>query len=280
MRLRVRLIIRSGPLRVSIASGWSAQGGSTHHFIALTNRLNERGIPTRFYGPHNYHLDKCQSDHIQKIRLDQPDDVLIGHFLDLNEAVKELSKVVLNCHESPGLFSLEGKDLSIYEEVVYVSERQREAQGISHPNRIIPPCVNLVAKARSPRRRGQVGVIGSIDRNKQVHVAVESALENEPKDTKVLIIGKTSQKEYFSEKIKPLLSNKRVKILPPYDDKNQMYDMVDAVYSASKSETYGLVLAETKMLGIPYHDLNGASEGNEYWTEEEKIDAWKTLLEL
>jgi len=278
MRVRVRHITGSGHLRISIASGWSAQGGSTQHFVSLTNRLNDRGIPTRFYGPHDWHRDKCQSDHIQNIRLDQPDDVLISHFLDLNDAVKELKKVVLNCHEGPKLYPLEGRDLSVYDEVVYVSDRQRTAQGVSHPNRIIPPSVNLDPRPRTDRRRGQVGVIGSIDRNKQTHIAVETALADEPKNTKVLIIGKATDQEYFSEKIKPLLSNKRVRILPPYDDKNRMYDMVDAVYSASLTETYGLVLAECMMLDIPFHDLNSACQGNEFWTEDEKVDAWLELL--
>lgn len=46
---------------VKILSGWSNKGGSTFAFINLTNELNKNGIDTTFYGPHNWHLDKCKS---------------------------------------------------------------------------------------------------------------------------------------------------------------------------------------------------------------------------
>jgi len=46
---------------VKIVSGWSNRGGSTFAFINLTNALNKAGYDTTFYGPHEWHLDKCKS---------------------------------------------------------------------------------------------------------------------------------------------------------------------------------------------------------------------------
>ena len=46
---------------VKIISGYSEKGGSTTAFINLTNIFNENGIDCVFYGPHQWHLDKCKS---------------------------------------------------------------------------------------------------------------------------------------------------------------------------------------------------------------------------
>ena len=52
---------------IKIISGFSSMGGSTEAFINLTNSLNEKGYETCFYGPHEYHLDKCNSKLIKEI---------------------------------------------------------------------------------------------------------------------------------------------------------------------------------------------------------------------
>ena len=65
---------------VKLLSGWSNPGGSTHHHIALTNLLNSKGVECVFYGPHDYHLDKCKSDTLDKLQLG-PEHILISHFL-------------------------------------------------------------------------------------------------------------------------------------------------------------------------------------------------------
>ena len=73
---------------VKIISGWSDRGGSTFAFINLTNKLNESGIDTTFYGPHPWHLDKCKSGLLdEKFRLSQF-SVLnkeLSFFLDSNK---------------------------------------------------------------------------------------------------------------------------------------------------------------------------------------------------
>ena len=46
---------------IRIITGWSNKGGSTMAFIALTNALNNAGYKTALFGPHTWHLDKCES---------------------------------------------------------------------------------------------------------------------------------------------------------------------------------------------------------------------------
>ena len=57
-------------MKVKIVSGWSNPGGSTAHHISLTNLLNDNGYDCTFYGPHDWHKDKCKSANIQECRLD------------------------------------------------------------------------------------------------------------------------------------------------------------------------------------------------------------------
>ena len=45
---------------VKIVSGISMSGGSTIILINLTNLFNSKGIDTTFYGPHDFHLNKCK----------------------------------------------------------------------------------------------------------------------------------------------------------------------------------------------------------------------------
>ena len=49
---------------IKIISGWSNLGGSTESFIKLCNLFNDNNLECVYYGPHNYHLDKCKSDHL------------------------------------------------------------------------------------------------------------------------------------------------------------------------------------------------------------------------
>ena len=67
---------------VRIVSGWSNPGGSTVAFINLCNLFNNNGIDCTFYGPHDWHLDKCQSSSLNKENplLDTDGASFIFHF--------------------------------------------------------------------------------------------------------------------------------------------------------------------------------------------------------
>ena len=82
---------------IKIVSGYTDKGGSTTAFINLTNFLNENGVDCVFYGPHEWHLNKCKSSLMKDLVYDE-DDIIISHFLDLKER-PNVKKVILSCHE-------------------------------------------------------------------------------------------------------------------------------------------------------------------------------------
>ena len=54
-----------------------------------------------------------------------------------------------------------------------------------------------------------------------------------------------------------------------------MYASVEAVYHASKRETYGLVEAECKAAGVPYR---GVESNPEILSDEDILERWKEVL--
>jgi len=263
---------------VRILSGWTAPGGSTVAFINLTNLLNDNGIDAVFYGPHNWHLDKCRGTDQQSLDTNNKEDVLIAHFVPLRKERPDLHKIVFSCHET-NLYPLKDHTLDAVDTVHYVSERQKEWHGIDKASVVIPNIVK-VGKRKGSHKRGAVGVIGSIDDHKQTHLAIQAAMVSEPKGTKILVFGDVTDMEYFQEHIKPLLKNKRVQLCGVLGDKTKMYSMVDAVYHASKRETYGLIKYECEMHGVPFYDLFDSSSHSECWSEEKILEAWRNCLEL
>ena len=263
---------------VRILSGWSNPGGSTKAFINLTNLFNDNGIDAIFYGPHEWHLDECRASLHQNLDINNPEDILIAHYVPLKEERPNLSKVIFSCHET-NLFPLKEYGMNGVDTVHFVSDSQREWHDIDKDSVVIPNIVK-VGKRKGTHKRNAVGVIGSIDSHKQTRLAIEAALVSEPKETKVLVFGNPTDKSYFEENIKPLLKNKRVKIMRAYKDTTFMYNMIDAVYHASKRETYGLIRHECNFHGIPFNDLFNSSSHSEYWEEEKILEAWKKCLEL
>ena len=108
-------------MKVKIVSGWSNPGGSTTHHINLTNLLNDNGYDCTFYGPHDWHKDKCKSASIQECRLDS-EDILISHFIQLPPA--NVKKHILSCHET-NLFPLRDILPQWYDLIHFVSNYKR-----------------------------------------------------------------------------------------------------------------------------------------------------------
>jgi hypothetical protein len=83
--------------KIKIISGYSEKGGSTTAFINLTNELNKRGYNCTFYGPHKWHLSKCNSDLLSNFKF-ETDDRVICHYINLPKR-PEVRKIVFSCHE-------------------------------------------------------------------------------------------------------------------------------------------------------------------------------------
>ncbi len=255
-------------MQVKIVSGWSNPGGSTLHHIGLTNLLNANGIDCIFYGPHEWHRDKCKSGHISDCKL-TVHDTLISHFIQV--PTRNIKKHILSCHET-NLFRLKDIPTSGYDVIQYVSEFQRDWQGVlDRPHVIIPPRVEQI-QWTSPENK-TAAVIGSIDEHKQTHKAIEMAFEDG--FDKVILYGQVTDPAYFETFIQPKLDH-RVEIRNHEDDKAAMYGSVEAVYHASKRETYGLVEAECKAAGVPFR---GSENNPTILTDEEILRRWQKILD-
>ena len=252
-------------MKVKIVSGWSNPGGSTLHHIGLTNLLNEAGYDCTFYGPHDWHRDKCKSGHISECKLTVY-DTLISHFIQVTTS--NVKKHILSCHET-NLFPLRERQTAGYDAIQYVSNYQKDWHGVDVPYTIIPPRVKKVSWT-SPKNN-IAGVIGSIDEHKQTHKAIEMALSDGFE--KVFLFGQITDQPYFSNFVQPLLD--KVEVHNHQDDKEAMYGSVEAVYHTSKRETYGLVEAECKLSGVPYR---GKENNPVILSDEEILEKWKTIL--
>jgi hypothetical protein len=253
--------------QIKIVSGWSDPGGSTVHFIELCNLLNNNGLDCTFYGPHNWHLDKCKSGTLDDASLVK-DDILISHFINIKVPVE---KHILSCHET-NIFPLKEKDLQSYDIIHFVSNPQKKWHSVNHPSIIIPPVVNKI-KWKDPDNN-VAGVIGNIDNHKQVHLSIKRAIEDG--FNKVLLFGNNNDPEYYNQGIMPWVSRHNVVPCGHEDDREKMYSQISAVYHSSKRETYGLVEAECKLAGIPF---NGPKNNQEVLEKEEILDRWKKVLQ-
>jgi len=258
--------------KVKIVSGWSNPGGSTLHHIGLTNLLNENGFDCTFYGPHEWHMDKCKSGHIKDCKL-TADDILISHFIQI--PVTNVKKHILSCHET-NLFPLSQIDLSTYNLIHFVSNYQKEWHGVNHPNIVIPGVIEKI-KWSNPKNN-TAGVIGSIDEHKQTHVSVQRAFDAGYE--KVLLFGQINDKPYFDKEIAPLLLTKNVSIMNYCDDKEKMYGSIEAVYHSSKRECLPTVQGECMKAGIPYFGLKCNMRNREDYEFDDKeiLSKWKAVL--
>ena len=265
-------------MSVKIVSGFSSTGGSTLYFIALTNLLNSHGIDCTFYGPHEWHLNKCKSGYIGEPPRPRtplaiyPTDIVISHFIDLKLGPVKAKKHILSCHET-NMFELKTKDLDQYDLIQYVSSAQEEWQGVNHPSVIVPPIVDKIEWG--PANTRTAGVIGSIDSHKRTHLSISRALQDGY--DRVLLYGNIGEDKYFKTKIAPLAGTGRIVFMGAVDNKKEMYSSLDAVYHDSKRETFGLVEAECAISGIPF---KGPKNNPEIISEEEFLHRWKHLLEV
>jgi len=254
--------------KVNLVSGYSNCGGSTIHHIALTNLLNENGIECTFYGPHEWHLDKCKGDLIKNAALG-PEDILISHFVNISAGVS-WKKHILSCHET-NLFPLKKLNLSKYDVIHFVSNSQKKWHSVNHPSAIIP---NIVQKVSWTNPNNKVaGVIGSIDIHKQPHLSIQRALKDG--FVKVLLFGEITDFPYFNQHVSRYVEDGDAVLMGHEEDRETMYGLISVIYHTSIRETYGLVEAECKLAGIPF---NGPANDPEILEKEEILERWKKLL--
>jgi len=269
-------------LAIKIISGWSNAGGSTVAHINLCNLFNNNGIRAEFYGPHDWHLDKCNGKPMEGMSLEEK-DIIITHFVRPQGPLQgKFKKHVLSCHETNMYplkkFVKERKlRLSNYDFIHFVSNYQKEWHRVFHPSTVIPNVMSRLNK--SPCNTNTAGIIGSIDEHKQTHLSIQRAIKDGYKD--ILIFGEITDIDYFNGRILPVVSGKNGMIYKAHeDDKQAMYDQIDVVYHSSKRETFNYIKGECEMTGVKYDGLDSANANAEYLPTKDILEKWITALEL
>jgi hypothetical protein len=259
--------------KVKVLTGYSNKGGSTFAFVNLVNFLNEKGIETTLYGPHKWHLDKCNSDLLMNCRFED-DDILITHFLNFPQRPK-VKKVILSCHEKD-LFKV-SQIKQYWDEIVFLNPEHREYHKEYNGKwSIIPNLTQKLEFKNKPELDKIAGIIGSFDYNKQTHVSIERALNDGCE--KVYLFGEPYG-EYYEKYVRPLLSDK-VEIKGFYSDKQVMYNMIGRAYLSSLSEVASLVKDECEITGTKFFGTSSTSHNNIKLSHNEILDKWIKLLEL
>lgn len=260
---------------IKIISGWTNKGGSTIAFIALTNELNKRGYDTTFYGPHDWHLDKCKSaivppDFFQTIT---KDDILICHFLYFNGR-PNAKKVILSCHEK-NLFMV-GQIQQYWDEAVFINQKHRLYHKDYFGKYSIIPNLKEILKPSDKTGLDKIaGIIGTFDENKQTHVSIKRALDDGC--DKIYLFGQISDHQYYENFVKPLISDKVIEF-GFLEDKQKMYDMIGRVYHSSISEVAPLVKDECYTTGTNFFGTESSDVPVSTLTNDEIIDKWIKLL--
>jgi hypothetical protein len=261
------------PKKVKIVSGHSDKGGSTTAFIRLTNSLNDIGIDTTFYGPHDWHTDKCKSADIKDLRFEK-DDILIVHYLNLQQR-PNVSKIILSLHEK-NLFEI-SKMNRFWDKVIFLNEKHKEYHnGFEGEYEIIPNLSEELNFGEKVNLDKVAGVIGTIDFNKQTHVSIQRALSDGC--TKVYLFGSISQPDYFDKFVKPLLSND-VLHYGHLEDKQSMYDMIGRVYLSSLSEVAPLVKTECENTGTKFFGNDATEHDHEKLSNDQIIKKWVEMIQ-
>ncbi len=256
---------------IKILSGWTNKGGSTIAFINLTNALNSSGYETTFYGPHEWHLDKCKSDLLQNITY-SPDDVIIAHFLRLPENLN-VKKIILALHEK-NLFEI-GNNKKFWDMVVFLNEKHQAYHKLyTGPSVIIPNLKETFIRKDKTDVIKFAGIIGSFDENKQTQISIIRALKAGYE--KIYLFGDPNT-PYYKQIVEPLLSD-RVILKGFVPDKQSMYDMIGCVYHSSKSEVACLVKDECYATDTLFFGNEATDPPVSTLSNSQILDLWINLL--
>lgn len=255
---------------IKVLTGYSNVGGSTVAFTRLVNLFNENSLKACLYGPQKWEGITCPFETIDKLIL-VPEDILIYHFYPLKDR-PGVRKVILSSHETE-VFKLKNYPDLKYDTIHYVSEFQKEWQGLDGV--VIPNPIRKFSKRTNDGSKKVAGIIGSIDRNKRVHLSITKALEDGFTD--IRLYGGVTDIQYFITQIQPLLSDivtyRGVAINMDY-----VYNQLTHVYHSPVLETFNLVKPECISAGVTYVGNEGNDTKAQYWSDEGIIQAWKTLL--
>jgi hypothetical protein len=261
--------------KIKIFSGWSNKGGSTIALINLTNELNKNGYDATYYGPHNWHLDKCDSKLLNQDSFNNllPSDILITHFLELKSR-PNVKKVILTCHEK-WWFKV-GEINKYWDTCIFLHQEHRKYHNNYSGNYEIIPNIkeNLIIK---PKKNIKIaGIIGGIEERKQTHLSINRAINDNC--VKIYLFGDIIDKKYYETNVKEYIDNKKVIHYGYINNKQDMYDMIDRVYHTSNSEVASLVKDECMLTNTLFFGNIETENKITNLNNNEIIKLWKKIL--
>ena len=257
---------------IKVLSGYGGPGGSTVALDSLVTLLKSKGLNVSLYlddsrkvwtGVKNDRkpIKQCNFSSSGK-------DTIIYHFLPVTSR-PPCKKLILCSHETR-VFPIKDAKLK-YDEVVYVSNFQKDWQGV--PGTVIP---NVIRKYKPSSNKSKcAGIIGSVDGNKRIPMSVERALADGHTD--VRLYGNISDPTCWFGEVVPLLGEK-VSYRGIADDMQAVYDSLTDVYHSPELETFNLIKAECKYAEVNYHGNEGNDTQAEYWDNDRIYEAWKNLI--
>ena len=261
-------------MKIKIVSGWSNPGGSTTANVNLCNLFNEKGLDCTFYGPHEWHLDKCKSGSLPDADIGR-EDIVIVHFMPISVR-PPLKKLILAVHEK-GLQPLKHyKNLDLFDFVHFINNEQRKWHSVDSPFEVIPNVYDSLVKGTKVEGSEEVaGVIGSFDFNKNTHVSIHRALGDGYK--KVLLYGKIVDEDYYQQKVVPMLGDNVIHA-GFVEDKQGMYDSISSAYLSSDSEVDPYVRGECALTGTKFYGNENTNYGQLPWSKNRVFKKWKKCL--
>ena len=260
--------------KIKIISGYSEKGGSTVAQINLTNFLNNNGYDCTFYGPSDYHIDKCKSAFSNELIFDS-DDILLCHVMNFQE--RPPVKQVIYCSHEKWWFDF-SKVFWYWDESVFLHQQHKDFHENYTGNYTIIP--NLKENLRSKNKEELdlvAGIVGSIEDRKQTHISIERALNDGCE--KVYLFGQIGDKTYFENYVEPKIDNTKVILVGHTTDKQSMYDSIGRVYHSSKGEVACLVKDECYLTGTKFFGNKETENEVSTLTNEEILKLWKKIFE-
>ena len=160
--------------KVKIISGWTNPGGSTIALANLCDAFNERGIECSFFGPHDWHLDKCKNAKTLMDLSIESDDNIIAHYLGPIDRFN-CKRVLLSSHEKWWYKVAEQKPY--WDAAVFLHDAHREYHSAYKGDSYIIPNIKEDFEKKNKEHLDKVaGIIGTIEERKQTHQSIKRAL--------------------------------------------------------------------------------------------------------
>lgn len=293
---------------IKIISGYSHAAGSTLALVNLCNQFNSRGYACIFYGPDNWHADKCRSGKLVEFIPDAGDSIIVNDLpllsvddlSNTNALVEENGggrllkafrdaalkilpaknprdyKLFLTCLRDNGL-SQSSLRLSLFQKIHFASRTLKNYTGAAYPKFVAPSFSNGLNKAEHKPKK-IAGIIGSIKRQNNVVEALETALLDGMETA--ILFGYMKDPAYYYDQIVPLTIKHpgKIKYAGFMDDRQKIYDAVSDVYS-SANKPWSMVAHECVMTNTRFHAPEPMSADGRM-TDDQIFEIWKNELAL